>query len=345
MYGDSFMKIVTIFLFALLSLLSINSHATFKDEQLIYAQLLQSQNLSAVKLGAKALHHQLPYKDEALWDLTAYTLWRVNTLSDRDDNQFGDTNAWLIRALTEYNNPKYRSMLVKLLKAKQPGKIRRYLKKALKKLAKGSKNPFIPNTYQVDNIKAIEKNNLVTEKEFEQITMGTSLSSVRAQLGQPEGAGQYRNKMLRITYFNIGSMAFKYNRNEWILVKTYPQAMQDISNADRQNQDILSQLISDDARQIRIAAKDAILIPLADPQALDHVAQFIWDNRYTEDKYMIDSLAWLCKVLWHSNNGRYKTFLATLASSDIDKKIAHYAEGSAEKLPFSASSYTPLVKM
>ncbi|MCL1127543.1 hypothetical protein [Shewanella surugensis] len=110
------MKIIII---GLLTLLSFNARSISPDEQLIYMRLLNSSELSEVKLGAKAMHNERP-QDQALWDHTAYILWTINTTTDKDNDNFNDTNAWLIRALTEYNNPRYRAMLTQLQKAKQP---------------------------------------------------------------------------------------------------------------------------------------------------------------------------------------------------------------------------------
>lgn len=341
-----------IFTFLILTFISINSYASFKGETLIYAQLLTNPHLSDIKLGAKAMHHELP-PNQALWDLTAYTLWETNNTADSEHDEFDDTNAWLIKAITEYGNPRYRDLLIELQKKKQPSKIKRYLKKALKSLPKYSKTPFDIGTYKVIDIDAIQTQQHATKILFQQLQLGSTLETVLAQLGQPNGVGQYLNhkfrffiggqtfQNLRLTYNNLGSMELIYDKDEWILDKKSLQANYNLSDLNAQYQDLVSRLISNDAPQIKAAAREAMQLPLSDEQSLDLVAQYLWNNRNTNDKYMADSMAWLCKVLGHSNNGRYKTFLEMLAASDAHEKIAHYAEGSAEKLPPQINGFSP----
>ncbi|WP_299492537.1 hypothetical protein [uncultured Shewanella sp.] len=343
------MKILT---FIILTFFSIYSHAHFKGETLIYAQLLTDPHLSNIKLGAKAMHHQLPY-NQALWDLTAYTLWHTIHHANSDHDEFDDTNAWLIKAITEYDNPRYRALLVELNSQKQSSKIKRYLKKGLKTLPKGSQDSFNINTYQVIDISTIQPQQHATKALFQQLQLGSTLDDVLKALGEPNGVGQYLNNKfrffignqtiqnLRLTYSDIGSMELRFYENKWVVDKKSLQASQSITALKPQYQDLVSRLISNDAPQIKAAAREAMALPLSDQQSLDLLAQYLWDNRQTQDKYMADSMAWLCKVLGHSNNGRYKTFLETLAASNAHEKIAHYAEGSAEKLIYQANGFTP----
>ncbi|WP_298772639.1 hypothetical protein [uncultured Shewanella sp.] len=345
------MKIGTIFLSALLTLLSFNSYATFKNEQLIYARLLQSPNLAEVKLGAKAMHHELPDNPE-LWDFMAYTLWTINANADRKHDEFDDTNAWLIKAFTEYNHSEYRHFLVQLLNQKQPKKIKRYLKKALRNIDKNTGSSFKADEYKVQTLTFVP-NKLANLEKFEQINLGSTLEHVVDILGQPDGVGQYLHykrrifigtqtfQNLRIMYTDLGSMELRYDENKWVLDKKSFQSTQNIANVDPQFQDLLSRLISNDAPQIKAAAREAIQLPLTQSHVLDHVAQYIWDNKNTDDRYLADSLAWLCKVLGRSQNGRYKVFMETLANSDAHKKIIKYARGPAKNLPLVDNKFTP----
>ncbi|WP_299492539.1 hypothetical protein [uncultured Shewanella sp.] len=345
------MKIAAIFLFALLSLLSFTSNASFKDKQLIYAKLLQSQNLADVKLGAKAMHHELPDNPE-LWDLMAYTLWTINTSADQEHDEFDDTNAWLIKAFTEYNHPEYKDFLAQLLNKKQPNKIKRYLKKALRNIDSYTGTSFKINEYQVQEL-IVFPNKLANSEKFKQIDLGSTLAQIVNILGQPDGVGQYLHykrrifigtqtfQNLRIMYTDLGSMELRYDKNKWTLDKKSFQSTQNIANITPQFQDLLSRLISNDAPQIKSAAREAIQLPLTQPDVLDHVAQYIWDNKNTDDRYLADSLAWLCKVLGKSQNGRYKVFMETLSHSDAHKKIIKYARGPAKNLPSADSQFMP----
>ncbi|WP_298772637.1 hypothetical protein [uncultured Shewanella sp.] len=346
------MKLLT---FVVLLFISLNSYANVKGEDLIYAQLLSDPHLSNIKLGAKAMHHELP-NNQVLWDFTAYTLWKTINNADSEHDEFDDTNAWLIKALTEYKSPRYRVLLVELNTQKQSSKIKRYLKKALKSLPKNSQHSFDIQTYEAIDISAIQPQQHATKALFQQLQLGSTLDIVLKTLGDPNDVGQYLNhkfrffiggqtfQNLRLTYSNIGSMELRYDANKWVVDKKSLQANHSLMDIPPQYQDLVSRLISNDAPQIKAAAREAMQLPLSDEQSLDVLAQYLWNNRTTQDKYMADSMAWLCKVLGHSNNGRYKAFLEMLATSDAHEKIAHYAEGSAENLLSQVNGFTPELK-
>jgi hypothetical protein len=56
---------------------------------------------------------------------------------------------------------------------------------------------------------------------------------------------------------------------------------------------------------------------------------------------MADALAWLCKVISASNNGRYKHYLDTLLATGGNKKIMKYAAYASGLLTRQAPDFTP----
>ena len=101
--------------------------------------------------------------------------------------------------------------------------------------------------------------------------------------------------------------------------------------------DALELLQDDDPRSLRHAAQDLLAQPSISVQSLDIVANAIAANRSVKGDETGDSLAWLCKVLGKSGNGRYRPFLEQTASSAADSTLRRYAEAAAKALPAPGS--------
>ncbi|PKG56499.1 hypothetical protein [Shewanella sp. GutDb-MelDb] len=342
-------------LFIFLTLCSFVAHAGFDSKESIYANLLTSQNLQNVKLGAKALHHDLP-DNVQLWDLAAFTIWSMNHNGDKEDKEFDDTISWLAKAIGESKNGRYQQLLNQQLKLAQSNKIKRYFKSAIKALNNTEVPQFIAAEYTAQIAPSNPKHIRATADNFERIRTGDTLEVVLSLLGNPDGVGQYIRSYsrpfigrqtfqnLRLSYINFGSMELRYEDTHWIVDLKSKQTNADISAVTAEYRDLLSRLVSNDVTQIRAAAREAIKLPLTDQASLDHIAQYIWDNQGTQDGHFADSLAWLCKVLSNSKNGRYKEVLDTLAQKPIHKKITRYAAKTAKQLSSSTPVFTPAIK-
>ena len=102
-------------------------------------------------------------------------------------------------------------------------------------------------------------------------------------------------------------------------------------------EEVLKLLSSDDPEDLRLAARALLFqapVPVAD---LDAVASKIAAGRSIKGGQTGDALAWLCKVLGKSGNGRYRPFLEDTAASAVDSTLRHYARVAAEALPTGAS--------
>lgn len=338
----------------LLMLFSFTTNAAFDSKESVYADLLNSNNLQNVKLGAKALHHDLPDNVE-LWDLAAFTIWSMNNNGDKSNPEFDDTISWLAKAIGESKRGRYQTLLNEQLKLAQSNKIKRYFKGAIKALNNTEDLQFDAAYYTVQAVLSDPKHIRATAENFQRVKVGDTLEVVLSLLGQPDGVGQYIRSYrrpfigrqtfqnLRLSYINFGSMELRYEETHWLVDLKSKQTDADISAVSADVRDLLSRLVSNDVTQIRSAAREAIKLPLTDQAALDHIAQYIWDNQDTQNDQFADSLAWLCKVLSNSENGRYKEILATIAQKPIHKKITRYAAKSAKKLPISAEHFTPAI--
>ncbi|WP_220752294.1 MULTISPECIES: hypothetical protein [Shewanella] len=340
----------------LLVLLPFATQADFDTKDTIYVDLLTSKNLQEVKLGAKALHHSLP-ENIQLWDLAAFTLWSMNQNGDKEHDEFDDTISWLAKAIGESQNARYRTLLTEQNSNEASRKVKKYFKSAIKALNKDDVPQFQPQEFELASIKVLPNTVTPTLANFEMIAQGATLDTVITTLGKPDGVGQYLRSYrrpfigrqtfhnLRLSYINLGSMELKYEKTEWVVDLISIQTSLDISGVADQYRDLLSRLVSNDVTQIRAAAREAIKLPLQDEQSLDHIAQYIWNAQNTQDKQFADSLAWLCKVLSNSGNGRYKEMLQTLSQKPLHSKITRYAAKSAKSLTSTEPFFTPAIQV
>ena len=279
----------------------------------------------------------------------------MNDSGDKNNAEFDDTISWLAKAIGESKRGRYQKLLNEQLKLAQSNKVKRYFKGAIKELNNAEDLQFDAANYTVQAAVSNPKHIRATAKNFQRVKVGDTLEVVLSLLGQPDGVGQYIRSYrrpfigrqtfqnLRLSYINFGSMELRYEQTHWLVDLKSEQTDADISAVSADYRDLLSRLVSNDVTQIRSAAREAIKLPLTDQAALDHVAQYIWDNQSTQNGQFADSLAWLCKVLSNSNNGRYKEVLNTLAQKPIHKKITRYAANSAKRLPSSTSHFTPAI--
>ncbi|WP_444918705.1 hypothetical protein [Microbulbifer sp. JMSA003] len=65
---------------------------------------------------------------------------------------------------------------------------------------------------------------------------------------------------------------------------------------------------------------------------LDLFAQKILDLKHSKDPYMVDALAWFCKILGASKNTKYKNLLQNLSQDDVHNKLRRYARSSFKEI-------------
>ncbi|MEC4728075.1 hypothetical protein HWQ46_21295 [Shewanella sp. D64] len=322
-----------------------------KSRDVVFGLLLISDNASDNKLAAKDLYH-LPPENSELLDLAAWVL--MNSATDYNDEE-EDTLAWLAKALGASKQARYRDVLIELKSKTSSKKLKRYIKGALKEIGDTQGDGFDLENYDVDKVSkelmALASKAQVSKMGFLQINVGSSLEDVLNKLGEPNSVGQYvrssyrpflgnlRLQNLRITYLNAGSMEFSLNSNVWVLKNAFTQSKVDTANLAPAELALVSQLLSSDYNLVRKSAREAIATKLTNPAALDQVAQRVWQLRDIDDKGMGDAMAWLCKVLAASGNGRYHDVLNKLYEQAGNKKIVKYAKSSKKKLTPTEPSF------
>lgn len=75
-------------------------------------------------------------------------------------------------------------------------------------------------------------------------------------------------------------------------------------------------------------------------QLLDALSQFLYNmHSYHLDNEKIDVLAWICRSLGESKNGRYKTLLQDVAEQVNHKKLRNYALAASNSLATTSTPY------
>lgn len=81
-------------------------------------------------------------------------------------------------------------------------------------------------------------------------------------------------------------------------------------------------------------------IGVSDIKLLDALSQFLIEmHLYNLDNEKIDVLAWICRKLGHSKNGRYKSLLQIVDKQVTNKKLSHYAKSASKALTHSSTMY------
>tara|TARA_R110002050_G_scaffold137968_3_gene261680 strand:- start:1621 stop:2520 length:900 start_codon:yes stop_codon:yes gene_type:complete len=72
----------------------------------------------------------------------------------------------------------------------------------------------------------------------------------------------------------------------------------------------------------------------------DALGQFLVEMyAYNLDNQKIDVLAWICRTLGESKNGRYKTLLQNIANQVSNKKLRNYASSASRSLSLNTTPY------
>ena len=111
---------------------------------------------------------------------------------------------------------------------------------------------------------------------------------------------------------------------------TEPQEAK-LSDADQR---LLDNLNSDQATQIREAAKYLYRGRFQSRSLMDQAAQVLEQqyNKSATDNYHVDAMAWICKALWASGDGKYVAVLDVVAEKAESTKLKKYAAKYGQSL-------------
>ena len=102
---------------------------------------------------------------------------------------------------------------------------------------------------------------------------------------------------------------------------------------------VYQQLTSNDLSQVKIAAQTMFAGKEVTRENADILAEVLLSKYENAQPSEIDTLAWACKALSSTNDGRYRDLLIKIAQSGAHKKLRKYAKSSYKKLPKDGSKY------
>jgi len=93
---------------------------------------------------------------------------------------------------------------------------------------------------------------------------------------------------------------------------------------------------------IRTAAEEIFNTGLKDTEVLDVAAETLYQGyqKNTSSETQMDAMAWVCKALGNSGDGRYKSLVEEAAKSG-NRKLKKHCDRAADGLPVAQNSYQP----
>jgi hypothetical protein len=165
------------------------------------------------------------------------------------------------------------------------------------------------------------------EALFASLSGGEPVALVNRKLGQPVNAIPIpdHRKMSINRYKDLGSVQFSGYNNASLFVTKTLLVTNDSVNVETQ---VEQQLATQNGASLRQTIRKYYDQDLYDPTALDLMAQKLWQERYATERNMVDAMAWICRLLNRSKNGRYYDLLTSIAQSDNDGKLRKWARKS-----------------
>lgn len=110
---------------------------------------------------------------------------------------------------------------------------------------------------------------------------------------------------------------------------------------DASGQRYVNQLVQGGPVSIREAAQSIYHSGYRDQETLDVAAEVLLQKyRSASDNTTSDALAWVCKALASSGNGRYKPVLSEVVANSDNRKLDRHCEKAADSLSAGGAPYT-----
>jgi hypothetical protein len=137
---------------------------------------------------------------------------------------------------------------------------------------------------------------------------------------------QALREMARLTYQPSSS-----SKGREIVTSTGAQTSQETGN---EIEELLKGLRSDDSATKRQAVVSVARSYGQNSMLLEAVEEELLKgyNEHVKDKYHVDAIAWMCKVLSASGDVRYRKSLATVTDNATNRKIKKYAKKALDQL-------------
>lgn len=188
---------------------------------------------------------------------------------------------------------------------------------------------------------------LSRQQQFSRLPECEHSSVVEAKLGAPDdisersgSAWTMRPRTTIYHYTGMGEVHF-IGRGEELFVSSITRTA--LTEEELTPFSLEERLHSENADALRAEARGLYSQRVNDPVMLDMIGQRLWEEKYATDPVMIDAMAWFCRVLGQSGDGRYRPLLNDIAKETGDRKLRRYAEAGRDALPSGSSQvFTPV---
>lgn len=166
---------------------------------------------------------------------------------------------------------------------------------------------------------------------FLQMEEGECEAIINARFGEPDNrhtvGRALGNRFEVLEYHDIGDAWMQHGSLQRVL-PAMPATVASEQSADTVRQS-LAQIQHD---SLRITAAGYARAGITDPDMLDAMADFIWQNHKAKDRSTADAAAHLCHALGNSRNPRYRNLLERVASEASTAGLRRHASRNLELL-------------
>jgi hypothetical protein len=338
------------------------SGSAFSGRDYIHAVLLLSRSDAEVRTAATALYYS-GVRHLEMCDMLAEVTWSACSGKRTLDP---DTLAWLGKALGGTKQLKYAAVLDECIAKLGDGNIRDHMTQSRAHLDNVATPPFqggqmdLPAAYARLKQQTAAGSGIQSSKGFEVLRAAQGIEETISALGFPDeitassvsgsSAGNWfiripiSSDAILVRYKDQGVIrfAFREGSNDWRLVDaTSDKGMLWLPDEGRLLP-VDERIANGSASQLRYIAERLMERSPLDRHVLDGAANRIHRDRDSVGDDLADSLAWLCKVLGQSKDGRYRSFLLDVSKTAQENQLRKYAGKVAAELPeTSADPYTP----
>ncbi len=84
--------------------------------------------------------------------------------------------------------------------------------------------------------------------------------------------------------------------------------------------------------KLKFTAGQLIKKDIKDQESLDQLAEIIWKERNSNDRSVVNTLGYLCKIFMKSKNPRYSSFFEKLGQEGKARRLRKYARKTVQRL-------------
>ncbi len=321
-------------------LFAANPLKAFEGEQQIYADLLSGNNGVHIKVGAQSIFNK-EIKNFELIDLAA----KVLVLSEAGKITLDpDTKAWLAKAIGASKSTRYAKLLDSVIKNTRDSKLKKFAKKARKKLVNKADTSFDQDKVDLaQTATKIERKqqayiSIASAEKFKTVLVGDSIDTVLEKMGMPDdigvefgsrnlgwGLGTVSYSLLNLKFNKLGGFNFHFNKDagsNWTVKRI---------TTDRTFEGALaSHPMMDNPSMMRAYIRGLVKRSNATELDRDIAAERLFNGLTDHDA--IDALAWACKLLGLSGTPRYRTVLEHTIENSSSRKLKKYAKKALKKI-------------